>query len=339
MTSPFRLLERYLSARRAEGLKPGTIALQDHTLRHFLAWLSGRGTRDLRGVTPADVAAYAITLAHYRYRRSKAENAPWKPLAPKTRAESLRFVASFFAWLTRARLLLADPAASCVPVFPRRSLPKSVLSEADVVKLLETPDTRTLLGLRDAAILALLYSSGLRRKELSALDLTDLDPASGTVFVRCGKNGKSRLAVVGDSAVKVLLAYIEKARPELSGKKRSAALFLGVHRGERLEPATISYIVLRTAEKAGFPHRVMAHALRHSVATHLLRAGADIRHVQAILGHEDITATEIYTHVAVRDLVEVLARSHPRFRQKPAELPPLEPGRKYRCPKPASRGP
>jgi integrase/recombinase XerD len=329
-----RLLSRYLRQRRAEGLARGTLAYRRLYLEHFLSWLQAEGIDDLRSVTPAHARAYALALTRHRYRSGKAEGVELRPLKPRTRMTRLLIVRDFFRFLVKSRVVLADPTASLRIAFGKKPLPKHVLSERDVGKLLAAPDLSTPIGLRDRAILALLYGSGLRRAEVSSLDLYDVDLTEGTVYVRRGKGGKPRLVPLGETAAKDLRAYLTKGRPELAeGHRtpRTRALFVSVgsagryNQGGRLGPDGISLIVRRVSENAKLPRRVMAHALRHAFATHLLRAGADLRHIQRLLGHESIVTTETYTHVAIRDLAQVHARSHPRGgapRQGTAALKP-----------------
>lgn len=311
------LLADYLSTRRSEGTAPGTLVYRRIYLAHFLSWLKDRGTTDLRTVTPEAARTYAVALAKHRYKVGKAEGAELRALKPRTRIMRLLVVRDFFRWLVKTRLLLFDPTAALPLVFRKHQLPKHVLSEKDVERLLLAPDPASAIGLRDRAVLALLYSTGLRRSEVAALDLTDVDLTDGSVFVRRGKGGKSRLVPLGESAAADVVTYLQKGRPELSSGP-TQALFVGAddralkNFGNRLQPEGISQLVSRNSKRAGFPRLVRTHALRHALATHLLRAGADIRHVQRILGHSAVSTTEIYTHVAARDLAEVHARSHPR---------------------------
>lgn len=310
------LLERYLEARQSSGIRPATVRLQRALLAAFLRWLAERGVRDLRHVAPEDVRAYQRHLAMYRYRRSKAEGAPHKQLAQRSRYDALAAVRRFFRWLVEVRLLLADPAASQEPGRRRRFQPANVLTEAEARSLLEAPDTRTPIGLRDRALVELLYSSGLRRAEAAALDLTDVDLTGGTVLVRAGKGGRSRLVPLGENAARVLGLYVERARPGLLRRPGVSALFLAADRcgqtGNRLSTASIRARIALLAQKAGIQRQVTPHALRHSLATHLLRAGAGLRHVQAILGHARIDTTEAYTHLDAGDLARAHARCHPR---------------------------
>ena len=315
------VLSSYVAARRGEGLAEGTLVYRRLYLAHFLSWLKAEEVDDLRRVGPEEARRYAVALARHRYRIGRGEAAPEKELSPDTVKMRLLIVRDLLRWLMTRGLVLADPTASLRLSRSRDQLPRAVLSEAAMETLLVAPSALTPIGLRDRAALALLYSTGLRRAELSALDLNDVDLTEGLVHVRRGKGGKPRLVPLGQSAAEELRRYLTTGRPHLAeGHRmpRTPALFVGTggpgrrNQGGRLLPDGVSLLVRRTCAKAGLPRPVMAHALRHAFATHLLRAGADVRHVQRLLGHSSVVTTETYTAVAVKDLAEVHARSHPR---------------------------
>jgi integrase/recombinase XerD len=225
---------------------------------------------------------------------------------------------SFFTWLARRHVVLFNPAATLVLGDRTQPLPKTVLTESEVQALLAAPG-RDAVGLRDRAILETLYSTGLRRAELCALDLYDLDAAGELVRVRQGKGRKDRYVPVGTHALEALRRYIHQARPELAAAPKEAALFVASITGRRLNVKTLNLIVRKRAGEAGLEKRVTPHVLRHTCATHLLQGGADLRHVQAILGHASIATTQVYTRVAVEDLAAVHRRSHPRRSLKTVE--------------------
>lgn len=318
------LLERYLATLEARGLAAQTVAHQRLYLGQLLAWLAARGIEDLRRVTPQVLESYRRAVAAHRYRASRAPRAPWRALTPQGRHTRLLAACRYLRFLVGERLLLADPSAALVIAPPPRSLPRRVLNESQVRRLLEATDT-TPLGIRARAILELLYSSGLRRAEVAALDLQDLDLTGGTVLVRRGKGGKGRVVPLGATAARALLRYIEDVRPLWLESAATTALFLAAsgcgRAGQRLSTSSIWLTVRHAAASSGLG-RVATHALRHAVATHLVRAGADVRHVQEILGHSKVETTEIYTHVAVRDLARAHARSHPRGRVRSARGAP-----------------
>ena len=315
------LRDRYLAAKRSEGLAEGTLRYRRIYLTHFLAWVREEGVLDVRHVTPEHARAYALALTRHRYPAGRGEACELRPLKPRTRAVRLQVVQGFFRWLVERGVLLLDPTAALTLASKARQLPRHILSEAEVRKLLDAPDLSTPVGLRDRAVLSLLYATGLRRAEVSSLDVADVDLTEGTVFVRRGKGGKPRLVPLGESAAQDVVAYVTRGRPVLAeGHRmpRTPALFVGVggpgraHQGKRLEPEGVSQLVSRACQKARLGRLVRSHALRHAFATHLLRAGADVRHVQRLLGHSSVVTTEAYTHVAIKDLAEVHARSHPR---------------------------
>jgi len=299
------LVARYLVTRRAQGKRPATLQLDAIRLGAFVHFLAERGVKDLYAVGPEELSAYQRHLGA-------------SPLAPRTRYDALAAVCRFFRFLVASRLLLVDPSVHLELGHRRPFRPVNVLSEAEVERLLAAADVTAPIGLRDRALLELLYSSGLRRAEVCALDVTDVDLTEGLVFVRSGKGGKDRLVPLGETAAEALRGYLRTARPRFVRCPGNPALFLAAEgcgtTGNRLSAAALKERVALLGEKAGLARRVTPHTLRHSLATHLLRAGAGLRHVQAILGHSRIDTTEAYTHLDVHDLARAHARSHPRGR-------------------------
>jgi site-specific recombinase XerD len=187
--------------------------------------------------------------------------------------------------------------------------------------LLNAPDPGLLVGIRDRAVLELLYSTGLRRAEIVALDLTDVDLTDCIVIVRSGKGGKDRIVPLGETAAEALVNYLTKARSMFLKHPGVTALLLGRRNGrhpggQRLGPGSILDIVKRAALRSEIGKRITPHMFRHSFATHLLRAGADLRHVQEMLGHNRIDTTETYTHLDVTDLSAAHAKAHPRGKER-----------------------
>jgi integrase/recombinase XerD len=303
-------LDAYLKACEARGLQPGTLDYRRLYLRHFMDWLRERGIADVRCVNGETIAGYARELQAHRYRRRKT--ASWRLLAARTRAQRLGVVHGFFRWLCGRRVLLADPTSGLAGKPLPKVLPVGVPSESEVMRLIEAADPARSAGRRNRAILELFYSTGMRLAELEALDLSDLDLTSGTVLVRSGKGGRSRVVPLGEAAAEALLDYIQNVRPQFLRRLGIPALFLASTTGHRLTKKAIWQMMHEISRTAGFEAPVTPHQLRHACATHMLRAGCDIRHVQAILGHVKLETTEIYTHVAIRDLAAVHARTHPR---------------------------
>ncbi len=299
-------------AQLATRLRPGSLRDERIHLRAFLDCITAQGVADPRAVGQRHIEAWRTELALVRYRT----RAGMKPLGRRTRYDRLAAVQRFFAWLVTHRHLIADPAARVERGRRGSWQPRNVLSEAEILMMLDAVDRSTPLGVRDHAILELLYATGLRRAELVALDLSDVDLTGGTVFVRSGKGGKPRLVPLGSAAREAITAYVTRARPRFLRSPGATALFLvssrAGQRGQRLGASSVRNIVSAVAERAGIGRRVTPHMLRHAVATHLLRAGASIRHVQELLGHARIDTTEIYTHLDVTDLAQAHAKAHPR---------------------------
>jgi integrase/recombinase XerD len=233
-------------------------------------------------VTEAHLAAYARTLAQHTTRTGQQ-------LAPASRAAALSVVRRFFAWLEARTIVLQNPAR--ILTLPKsRSLPRGILTIAQARRLMAAPDPQSLIGLRARAILELLYGAGLRLGEAARTDVTDLDLRSELLLVRNGKGRKDRLVPICGAAAGALDIYLTESRPELVAHV-DAALFLS-RDGTRLGVAGLRVRIQYHGRRIGV--RLTPHALRHTCATHLLRGGADLRHVQALLGHRRLTTTALY---------------------------------------------
>jgi integrase/recombinase XerD len=275
-------------------------------LPRFFDQLREQRVRDVRAVTEAHLLAFARELAETPKKRRP------EPLARSTQAVYLAAVQRFFAFLERRGFVLHNPARD-LPLPKERRLPRRVLSEREARRLMNAPSRWDTLGQRDRMILDLLYGAGLRRGECLRLDLGDLDLGQGLAFVRDGKGKKDRLVPLGGRATSALALYLRESRPQLVRAGAPQALLLS-KRGGRLSAPRLDAILKKHARAAGIKGAVFPHALRHSYATHLLRGGASIRHVQELLGHKSLRATALYTRVDVEDLRQVLVRSHPRER-------------------------
>ena len=313
------LLDRYVKACEAKGLAAETIRYRRDYVRHFIAWRRGS---DLRSLTSDEMIAYAHELALYRYRQSKAEAAPWKLLTNRTREQRLWIIGDFLQWLVEHHVILVNPfhRVRAKPL-PKR-LPARIPTESEIERILAAASgTRSDVERRNRAIIELMYSTAMRIAEAAAIDTTDLDLTAGTLLIRHGKGGRSRVVPIGEAATSALLDYLQHTRPGfVSSKPGVAALFLAATHcgttGQRLSKASIREIVREAGRKAGIDRRINPHQIRHACATHMLRAGADLRHIQQLLGHSRIDTTEIYTQVDASDLANVLARTHPRFRAR-----------------------
>lgn len=229
--------------------------------------------------------------------------------ANTTVSRNLASIRSFFHFLAREEVIVADPTTNVETPKVEKRLPK-VLSVGDVERLLDAPDPMSPAGARDKAMLELLYATGIRVSELISIQIDDLNLSAG--FLRCmGKGSKERIIPVGEIAQKALLQYIDWGRPQLIRSKPSRAVFLN-HLGVQMSRQGFWKLLKKYAQAAGVLADITPHTLRHSFATHLLERGADLRAVQEMLGHADISTTQIYTHVTRTRLKEAYVSAHPR---------------------------
>jgi integrase/recombinase XerD len=298
--------ERYLDHLAVErGLSTNTLAAYRRDLRRYIAFCSKRDV-----VTPEDVDE--STVRSFVASISASTWGEERPYSARSVARTLSSVRSFHRFLLREGGSERDPGVAVAQPKLPRSLPHP-LPVDEVARLLEVPDTATLVGLRDRAILEVLYGAGLRISELVGLDVDDVDLEEGFVRV-LGKGGKEREVPLGTFGRDAVTAYLERARPAFSSAASRAALFLN-QRGGRLTRQSCTRLLAACVEAAGIERRVTLHTLRHSFATHLLEGGADVRVVQELLGHASVATTQIYTLVTKDHLREVYYTSHPRARR------------------------
>jgi integrase/recombinase XerD len=303
-------IDEFISYIRFEkGLAENTVAAYGRDLAVWRAFCA------ITKTNPAKVTADDLTSFLERLRAGKAPAS--KPLSPSSVARLAVSLRGLYRFLTREGRVTTDPTATLgVPKQPR-SLPKALPLE-DIEGLIELPSSDG-LGRRDRAILEVLYATGLRISELAALDVDDVDIGDGTVVVRSGKGNKGRVVPMGRQARSAVGDYLSVTRPVLSKRQPArspgthAALFLNA-RGGRLSRQGCWKILKGYARTAGIEDRVSPHTLRHSFATHMLDAGADIRVVQELLGHASLATTQVYTLVSDQRLREVYLTSHPRAR-------------------------
>ena len=276
-------------------------------LRRYVGFLEHRDVRSLREVDERTIRSFVASLSASTH---GPEAAPYRATSV---ARTLSAVRSFHRFLLREGVTERDPAASVAQPRLPRSLPRP-LPVDDVRRLLEAPEESSPTGLRDRAILELLYGSGLRISELTGMDVDDLDLEEGSLRV-LGKGGKEREVPLGSFAHDALEAYLTRGRSALATGVSRGALFLNA-RGGRLSRQSCARLLGRYVRLAGIDRRVTLHTLRHSFATHLLEGGADVRVVQELLGHASVATTQIYTLVTARHLREVYEESHPRARRR-----------------------
>ncbi len=289
----------YLSVEK--GHSSNTINAYAHDIQAFIGFIEDiyedNENPGLSNITYREIRAYLAHLQKANYSR-------------RTIARRLAAVRAFFSYLCKKGIVSQNPAKGVRTPKEGRRIPP-FLREDEVVSLLECPSGDTPLELRDRAILETLYAAGLRVGELVGLNLDSIDPSTG--YVRAyGKGSKERIVPIGTKAVKALVEYLERGRPNLASKGReSRALFLNCN-GTRLSERAVQIMVNKYIDKASVDKKISPHALRHSFATHLLDHGADLRVVQELLGHASVSTTQLYTHMTRKRLRVVYDKAHPR---------------------------
>ena len=277
-----------------------TVRNYTHDLRHFIDFLILSNIATLDEIDINVLRRYVALLQNEGYEKSSV-------------ARKLSALRSFYSYLTSEKLVSKNPLLTLSSPKLTKRLP-SFLSTDEVNRLIEAPDLSTPLGMRDKAIVELLYASGLRISEIAGLDIVNVDLTEREVCV-WGKGSKERITLIGKPAAGAIDAYIREARPKLIGKRATDALFLNRY-GRRLSRRSIEEIISHYAKSAGLDKRVFPHMLRHSFATHLLDGGADLRVVQELLGHVSLSTTQIYTHVTQAQARKVYLSAHPRAQKR-----------------------
>jgi integrase/recombinase XerD len=287
-----------------------TVKARRIELGYFIDWCEERSIRRPDEVTRGILERYRQHIFQYRRKTDGA------PLSHQTQAKRLISVRAFFQWLARQHHLLYNPASELELPKQQQRLPRHILSVAEVEQVLNACDTTDPLGLRDRAMLETLYSTGMRRAELTGLRADDLDLNRGTVFVRQGKGAKDRVIPIGERACRWVERYLFQVRPDLVDVDDDGTLFLAKH-GEGMQAKQLSVIVRNAIGRANLERfadthpNAACHLLRHACATHMLENGADIRYIQALLGHADLSTTEVYTRVSIQQLKAVHEKTHP----------------------------
>lgn len=303
------LVGRYLESIELRHYAHGTLVLYRQRLDDFVEWCQARGVTRPTEVDRDLLERYRSALAARKKRR----------MTKRTRYDVMCGLRTFFKWLSRTGVLLYNPSDELL----LRPVPKNIrlpIHHSDVEKILAVIDTSTALGLRDRAMLEVMYSSGLRASELVSLELYDFDLDRGLVHVRLGKGRQDRLVPLGDRAAQWFSRYLDHARPELA--RHDPAAFVSFT-GQRLNRNHPTNCIRDYAQTAGLRKAAGSHILRHTTATEMLEHGADARVIQELLGHKRLSTTAGYLHVAIKELRTVHARTHPaeRDRTKAATKP------------------
>ncbi|SRR5579883_799213 len=309
------LLTEYLNALRVKDYSENTVRSRRMNIRVFLEWCAERGLTEPTEITRPVLERYQRHLFHHR--KSNGE-----PLSFRSQYMRLVGLRVWFRWITRQNRILHNPASEIeLPRLGHR-LPKHVLSTSEVEQVMMQPNLADPLGLRDRAILEVLYSTGIRRMELVHLKLFDLDLERGTLLIRQGKGKKDRFVPIGDRAAAWVQKYIREARPKLAVEPDDGTLFLA-GTGEEISRDHLTATVRRYVVHAKIGKAGSCHLFRHTMATLMLEGGADIRFIQQMLGHASLSTTEIYTHVSIRMLKQVHSTTHPAASLDKKNAPPL----------------
>jgi integrase/recombinase XerD len=290
-------LDRFLHYLIVEkGLSKNTIEAYSHGLNRFLNYLRRKGMEEVREISKLDIREFLLFLKK-------------KGLSSKTLARNLVSIRVFLRFLTEESILSANPAEEIESPKTAKTLPE-ILSLEEVETLLLQPDTQIPQGMRDRAMLEMLYATGMRVSELTQLQVNHVHLEAGYVLVY-GKGSKERIVPIGNEAMKWARRYMGETRERLLKKKESPFLFVN-RSGKPMSRQYFWKSIKAYGRRAGIRKRIAPHLIRHSFASHLLERGADLRSVQLMLGHVDISTTQIYTHVTGERLKKIHQRYHPR---------------------------
>ena len=306
----WQLLLQHLEHLQVRNYSADTIRTRALYVRTFALWCLDRDIDHPLAVTKPLMESFQRHL--FRYRKDDGE-----PLSWKSQKMNLSHPNLFFRYLVKMNHVPFNPCADIELPKQPKSLPKAILSEQEVERVLAQPDITKLTGLRDRAILETLYSTGIRRTELCNLRLDSIDVERRTLFVRLGKGQKDRYVPIGTRALLWIARYVETARDRLLLDAKEPALFLTQH-GRPLQPDSLTEYAHRYIASSGVNKEGSCHIFRHTMATLMLENGAELIYLQSILGHERLETTQIYTRVSLRKLLETHDKSHP------AEQPPKD---------------
>jgi integrase/recombinase XerD len=291
---------------RLDGYRAATIHNYAGQLKRFGEWLRRRRIGDLRALSRARLLAYQSDLRQ-------------EPISRETQALRIRAVKRLYGYLVKEGHLLLDPTEGLQEISRRHTLPKPVLSKTEMKRLLAAPDISQPHGLRDRALFEVLYATGVRVGELQQVGYRDVNLREETMHLRVTKNGQPRVVPLGRHATHWLQRYMDDVRPRMVQRRPFEPALFVVRGGRALRTHLIRYAIKQYARLAGIRKTVSPHLLRHSCATHLLRAGADLRTIQELLGHSRLSSTVLYTRVAPLEVKASHQRYHPGNRRHAAD--------------------
>jgi len=301
--SLYHYMRRFLVWQSERQYSPATVRTGEECLRVFINWCDERGLGRPQDITKPILERYQRHLFLYR-----KENG--QPLTPRTQYSWLTPVRGFFKWLAKQNHILYNPASDLDMPRVGHRLPKHILTSSEMETVLAQPDLGTANGIRDRAILETFYSTGMRRQEMIGLDVFDVDAERGTVMIRQGKGQRDRVIPIGERALEWIAKYRDDVRPELVAGSDPGKLFLTRH-GEIFTPDRMSDMVRHYLEVSKLGKLGSCHLFRHTMATLMLENGADIRYIQAMLGHVSLNTTQLYTQVSIRQLKDIHTATHP----------------------------
>jgi integrase/recombinase XerD len=308
------LLKAFLQWMAVKNYSEATIRNRRTYIGYFIAWCDDRGLYQPAEITRPIIERYQRYLYYYR----KKDGLPLSFRSQHTRLTSVR---SFFKWLAKQNHILYNPAYDLELPRLEHRLPKHVLTERESEKIINVPDIKEPLGIRDRAILETLYSTGMRRMEVIGLKLYDLDRDRGTVIIRQGKGKKDRMIPIGERALAWIDKYLNEVRPSLTLDPDDGTVFLTTY-SEAFTKNRLTQMVRDYVNTADIGKKGACHLFRHTMATVMLENGADIRFIQQMLGHVSLETTQIYTQVSIRLLKDIHSATHPTARLKRRKIRP-----------------
>jgi integrase/recombinase XerD len=305
------LISEHVLALRVRNFSEETVLQREKYLRWFAKWCSERSLTRPTEITKPILERYQRHL--YQYRNEKDQ-----PMSFRSQYAHLSHIRAWYKWLAKENHVLTNPASDLDLPKLGKSLPKAVLTAEEAERVINQPDTTEAYGIRDRAILEVLYSTGIRRRELANLQLFDIDASRRTLTVRQGKGKKDRIVPIGKRALQWIDRYLNESRPHLLASITNHTLFLS-NLGTPLDPDSLTEYVRQYVERSKIGKKGSCHMFRHTMATLMLENGADVRYIQAMLGHAQLSTTEIYTRVSIRKLQQVHELTHPADNPKDAE--------------------
>jgi integrase/recombinase XerD len=301
----------FIDYMRVRNYSQPTLVTTESALRLFNEWAHERGLRHPNEVSKPILESYQRWLFYYRRKTGK-------PLTFSSQRVRLQKLRGFFKWLTKSNVIDLNPAGELELPRIERRIPRAIFNEREVEKVLAQPDVTDVFGLRDRAMMEVLYSTGIRRHELANLELFDIDTERGTLTVRLGKGRKDRVVPIGERALGWIAKYLEAARPKLVAPPENTLVFLN-ERGDRFVLPQLTHLMRRYIDDAKVGKKGACHIFRHTMATLMLEGGADVRHIQEILGHVETSTTAIYTRVSIQHLKRIHDATHPAAKASPRD--------------------